>query len=219
MNILFNIRQKGRVAILMIVVFFLVALSSYTYNQNINQMGNLFSEMYSDRMIAQDYIYKLVKILHERQIKLANQNISDAEVNKIFKNDRSAILTLLTEYEKTKLTKNEDIQFQEFKKNVSKMIFFEQEYIKSENKYFKNSLLKLHDKSLHISLVQLDKLAEIQISTGKKLNEVSKKIVSFSALLNQFDWALIIIIGLIIQVIIFTARSSVPKDSQNQFLN
>lgn len=217
MNILYNIRHKGRITILLIAVFFLVVLSSNTYNEKINQMGKLFSEMYSDRLIAQDYIYKFAKILYDRKMKLVNQNVEG--IDEAFKNDELGISLFLTNYEKTKLTKNENIQFQEFKKNILLMVCFEQKYLISTNKELKIHLLKLHEKSLNTSLVQLDKLTEIQISTGKKLNEASRKIVSFSTLLNQFDWALIIIIGLIIQVIIFTSKSSVPKKPQNEYLN
>jgi hypothetical protein len=217
MNILYNIRQKGRISILMIAVFFLVAFSSYIYNKNINQMGDLSSEMYSDRLIAQDYIYKFGKILYERKLMIANQNA--IHIDSVFKHDRTGILTLLNNYGKTKLTKNEKIQFQEFEKNVLLMMNFEHKYLLGNTKDLNSNILKLQNKALNTSLAQLDKLAEIQISTGKQLNEASIRIVSFSFLLNQFDWAIIIIIGLIIQVIIFTSKSAVPKEAQNHFLN
>jgi hypothetical protein len=216
MKILHNIRQKGRAAILMIALFGLVAFSFFTYNKNINQMGDLSSEMYSDRLVAQDYIYKFSKILNERKIKLALENIAPDE---IFKHDKAAIFMLLTDYERTKLTKNEEIQFKKFKKNIMSMMGFELQHLLSRDNAEKINLLSLQNKSLDISLLQLDKLAEIQTLTGKQLNDASDRIVTFSALLNQFDWAVIIIIGLIIQVIIFTSRSVVPKDGQNQFLN
>lgn len=217
MNILYNIRQKGRVTILMILMFFLVAFSSYTYNDNIGQIDDLSSEMYSDRLIAQDYIYKFEKILCQRKLMIAEQNATN--IDDIFKHDRGSILVLLNNYEKTKLTKNEIIQFQELKKNVLLMMNFELKYLLGGNKYLKSRMLKLQSESLNISLKQLDKLAETQMSIGKQLNEASKKIVTFSTLLNQFDLAIIIIIGLIIQGIIFTSRSAVPKNAQNQFLN
>ncbi|MDO8998876.1 MAG: MCP four helix bundle domain-containing protein [Bacteroidota bacterium] len=217
MNILYNIRQKGRVTILMILMFFLVAFSSYTYNDNIGQIDDLSSEMYSDRLIAQNYIYKLEKILCQRKVMIAEQNAT--KIGDIFKHDRGSILGLLNNYEKTKLTKNEKIQFQELKKNVLLMMNFEQKYLLGGNKDLKRNMLKLQSESLNISLKQLDKLAETQMSIGKQLNEASKKIVTFSTLLNQFDLAIIIIIGLIIQGIIFTSRSAVPKNAQNQFLN
>ncbi len=216
MKILYNIRQKGRAAILMVALFCLVAFSFYTYNKNIKQMGDLSSEMYSDRLVAQDYIYKFSKMLNERKIKLALKNIPPDE---IFKHDKAAILMLIADYERTKLTKNEKVQFQKFKKNIMSMIGFELQHLLSRDNAEKINLLSLQNKSLDISLLQLDKLAEIQTLTGKQLNDASNRIVTFSTLLNQFDWAVIIIIGLIIQVIIFTSRSSVPKDAQNQFLN
>lgn len=216
MKILYNIRQKGRITILMITVFFLVIYSSYTYNKNINEMGDLSEEMYTDRLVAQDYIYKFGKILNERKFKLVHKNITPDE---IFKRDKAAILMLLADYERTKLTKNEKVQFQEFKKNIMLMIAFELQHQLSGDNAEKINLLRLQNKSLDTSLLQLDKLAEIQTLTGKQLNDASNRIVTFSTLLNHFDWAVIIIIGLIIQVIIYTSRSMVPKDAQNQFLN
>lgn len=217
MNLLYDIRQKGKITILLIAVVFLIILSSNTYNEKINQMGDSFSEMYSDRLLAQDYIYKLADILHHRKYTLASKNVSD--IDEIFKDYGIKISQLLANYEKTQLTKNESIQFKEFKKNVLVMILLEKKYLNSTNKDLKANLLRSQSNVLNLSLIQLDLLSEIQISRGKNLNDDSKKIVSFSSLLNQFDWALIIIIGLIIQVLIFTAKSSIPKHPQNQNLN
>jgi len=217
MNILYNIRHKGRITIQAIVVFFLVAFSSYTYNKSISEMGDISSEMYSDRLIAQDYIYQLGKILYERKLIMASQTATNTADT--FKYDSTGILTLLNNYEKTKLTKNEKIQFQEFRKNVLLLLSFEQKQLLNSNKGLNSNILALQSNAVNVSLVQLDKLAEIQIATGKQLNDDSTKIVSFSSLLNQFDWAIIIVIGLIIQVIIFTTKSAIPKKAQNQFLN
>ncbi|MBL7916951.1 MAG: hypothetical protein JNM96_01045 [Bacteroidia bacterium] len=167
-------------------------------------------------MLAQDYIYKFGKILNERKLKLALKNIAPDE---IFKHDKGEIFILLSEYEKTKLTKNEIVQFQEFKKNIMLMISFELQHLLSHDSTEKFNLLRLQNKSLDNSFVHLDKLAETQTLTGKQLNDASNRIVTFSSILNQFDWAIIIVIGLIIQVIIFTSRSAVPKEIQNQYLN
>lgn len=216
MSILYNIRQKGRAVILMIVLLFFVIFSSYTYNNNISKMGDLSSEMYSDRLIAQDYIYKFQKILYERKFKIVTRNAIDT--NNAFRHYRTDIITHLNNYEKTKLTKKEKIQFQEFKTNILLLLNLEYKYLVS-NKDLKDTILKQQNESVDICISQLDKLAEIQISSGKQLSEASDKIVAFSSILNQFDWAIIIIIGLIIQVIIFTSKSTVPKEVQNQFLN
>lgn len=217
MNFLYNIRNKGRIVILVIIVFFLVAFSSYMYNKNINEIGDLSSEMYSDRLIAQDYIYQFGKILQEKKLLLSYQN--DPKVLNNSKNDKANVLTLLSNYKKTKLTKNEKIEFQHFEKNILLMNYYENKYLEASNEVSKISFLKLQIGLVDSSLVKLDKLAQIQTSSGKELNKASKKIVNFSTLLSQFDWALLIIIGLIIQVIIFTSKSTIPKETQNQFLN
>lgn len=219
MNLLFHIRQKGKIALLLLAVILLEIFCSHTYTNNIIQMGNSFSEVYSDRLIAQDYIYKLSGILHKRKYSLAHHPISDNEIHALFSDYGLRISLLLNKYEKTKLTDDENILFHEFKNNILLMLNLEQKYIASNNKDVKNNLLKQQYKLLNLSIEQLDKLSAIQLARGKNLNEASQKIVSFSALLNQFDWALVIIIGLTIQALIFASRSSIAKHPQNQYLN
>jgi hypothetical protein len=63
----------------------------------------------------------------------------------------------------------------------------------------------------------LNELSGIQVAEGKILNDQSKKIIAGSSILTQFELAVLIGIGLLIQGLIFAARSSVPKKSQPHF--
>lgn len=121
-------------------------------------MSELSSEMYSDRLMAQDYIYSLMKLLYERKFRLADQNRK--AIDDVRSRDRIRILSLLKEYEKTKLTTNENIRFQEFKKNILLMMLSEQQYSLSGNKDEKAGFLAFQNKLLTVSLEQLDELAK-----------------------------------------------------------
>lgn len=220
MEILYAIRHKGKIALLLLIIIFLGIFSSQTYNDNISKIGDSFSEVYSDRIIAQDYIYKMVKILHKVEFVLSQPFTDDLEKKILFTaDDRVEISLLLENYEHTKLTAKEKVIFNEFKNNILVMIALEKKYLNEHNYDVRENIFKSQTYYLNQSLNQLDKLSEIQISRVKDLNEKSQKSVSFSTLLNQFDWALLIIIGIAIQMLIFSSKSSKPKQPQNQFLN
>lgn len=220
MEILYAIRHKGKIALLLLIIIFLGIFSSQTYNDNISKIGDSFSEVYSDRIIAQDYIYKMVKILHKVEFVSSQPFTDDLEKKFLFTaDDRLEISLLLENYEHTKLTAKEEVIFNEFKNNILVMIALEKKYLNEHNYDVRENIFKSQTYYLNQSLNQLDKLSEIQISRVKDLNEKSQKSVSFSTLLNQFDWALLIIIGIAIQMLIFSSKSSKPKQPQNQFLN
>lgn len=218
MQILYKIQHKGKLAVLLLAVILLEIFSSNIYTDNINQMNNSFSELYSDRLVVQDYIYKLAEILHKRQYALIEQNNNDTGRSKLLIDDKEQISLLLSNYQKTQLTTGEGLLFNDFKKNVSAMMLIEQKFIES-NSYSLKSLSERQNSLLTLSLDQLDKLSEIQLSRGKNLNETSAKTASFSNLLNQFDMAIVIIIGIVIQALVFASTSTIPKHAQNHFLN
>lgn len=217
MNVLYSIRHKGKLAVLLLAVALLEIFSSNIYTDNINQMSDSFSEMYSDRLIAQDYIYKLAEKLYKRKYALIDPNNSD-KTNELLA-DEAQISLLLTNYEKTQLTARESILFSEFKKNISTILLLERQLIELKNDNLKTSLSGSQHQLLTLSLDQLTKLSEIQVSRGKNLNETSLKTVSFSNSLNQFDMAIVIIIGIAIQALVFASTSTIPKSPQNHLLN
>ncbi|MDF2447805.1 MAG: hypothetical protein K0R26_309 [Bacteroidota bacterium] len=203
MDFLNAIQHKGKIALLLLVVIFLELFCSSTYTTSITKIGESFKEAYSDRIIAQDYIYKMAGILHRKN--LSNEHLQ--------------MKALLLAYEKTQLTAEERKVFGAFRNNMFVMMQLEYKIANKERKAM-SEILKLNENEIQKkSLKQLDQLSLIQVNRMKDLNETSQKTVSFSSLLNQFDWALLIVIGLTIQVLIFSSNSTRPKKPQNQFLN
>jgi len=220
MNVLYTIRHKGKIALLLLAIIFAEIYFSYAYSSNISQIGESFSEVYADRIIAQDYIYKMSNILSKRKkIVFKNPTTDNLKKDLIFDDYGLKISWILANYEKTKLTTNEKLLFDKFKINVFSMIALEKKYASESNHLVSNEFYRVRNNLLKESITQLDKLSEIQIVRVKDLNETSQKTVSFSSLLNQFDWALLLVILVSIQILIFTSKSSRPKLPQNQYLN
>lgn len=215
MNILYAIRHKGKIVLLLFALGSLIIANCHAYNQNIAEMGNSVSEVYADRLMAQDYIYKLAGKIHERKWSLSE----DVNASALPGTHGLSILSLLRDYEKTKFTAAEKIVYEEFRINIFKMIALQQRYGSTENSLTKQAVLQSYKTTLDASLQQLEKLSEIQMQRGKNINANSQKIVSFSSLLKQLDWALIFIIMIIIMAIVFATKSTFSRQFQNHLLN
>ena len=218
MNILYNIRHRGKIALLFLALIVLIAFNCNMYDKNIAEMGDSFSEVYADRLIAQDYIYKLSDRLHERKLVLAQKQGAE-NMQALFGNRSLAIAPLVSSYEKTKLTEAEQELFTQFKRNTLVLASLEKAILQEQNAYARRSLLASYEAQTTHSLSLLEGLSEVQLSRGKNLSDNSRRIVSYSVIINQFNWGLIILVGLIIQALVFSDISAIPKLKQRPDLN
>lgn len=215
MDAFYSIKHKGKIAVLLVLIIALVLYSSKIYNDSISKLGSSLHEVYADRLIAHDYIHKMAQEIYLQKIHLREKNF--LKKKDVFVNSNSAIEKIMLQYEKTKLTKDEKNTFEDLRKNV----FVLKHLLHLETNQFKfaDAFSISYEKQIDNSLHHLDKLASIQISRGKDLNTDSKKIISFSNMMNQFDWAMLLLIGIIIQAIIFSSKSTQPLLERNQSLN
>lgn len=219
MNILYAIRQKGKIIILLIALGALELANCNAYNRNIAEMGDSISEVYADRLLAQDYIYKLSSRIHERKWALQeNMNVQPDAVS-LPEAYSLSILALLRDYEKTKFTADEKVKYEEFRTNLFNMMALQRRYATADQESEKGAILQSYKASLDLSLQQLEQLSGIQMQRGKHIHRDSQKIVSFSFMLNQLDWVLIFITLMMIMALIFATKTSFPKQFQDHLLN
>lgn len=219
MNILYAIKQKGRLILLLGALAALELANCNAYNRNIAQIGSSVSEVYADRLMAQDYIYKLSGRIHERKWALQERMSAQSAPASLPGAHSLNILALLHDYEQTKFTPDEKVIYAEFRANIFKMIALQQRYALADHAPVKRSILKSYQASLDLSLQQLERLSGIQMQRGKHLNADSQKIVSFSSLLNHLDWVLILVTVAIIMALVFATKSTFPKQLQDHLLN
>ena len=216
----FTIRQKSKAAIILGVVFLLILGKNWYDERKVAELGNSFSSVYEDRLVVEAYIYQLSDHIYQKKIMLdncSNQENMPHLQNKLDQHN-TAISSLIQDYEKTKLTTIETDCFAAFKANVAAIELLENKYLSSANQPSQITKSGL-DKRYEIAVKNLHQLSGIQVAEGKLLNDQSKKIIAGSSLLTQFELAVLIGIGLIIQGLIFAAKSAVPKKSQAFSLN
>lgn len=214
MKLLYGIKHKGKIAFLLMILIVAELFNNSSQSNNISQLKSAFKEVYADRLIVQDYIYSMSEMIHEQKYSLMSKDVNNPE---LILRDNKEIEQLINRYELTKLTDKEEKVLLNYKKNVREFEMMAASHIKKSNPKESDKqacLLKADE-----ALADLEELNNIQLVRGNKINNDSVKIVSFAGTISQLNWALIIVIGLLIQIIVFTSGSVFPKTNQNEFMN
>lgn len=212
----YTVTQKTKAAALLVLVFVIVLAKNIIDRNNVLELGDSFSAVYRDRLMAESYIYHFSDHLYQKKLLLTNHTQADDGVKQTLDKHNKEINEIIVRYDETKLTETESNYFKELKKNLHDLVALENDYLQNAN----SSTKQLIDQQFTIALSNLNQLSAIQTAEGKKLMEGSKKIISESTLLTKLELAILIIIGLIIQVLIFASGSLVPKaQPKNHHLN
>lgn len=215
MNWVFSISRKRKAAIILGIVFLVVLVKNRLDYYDVHQLAKSFATVYEDRLVVESYIYKLSELLYQKKQMLDNCAVSDditslqAQVTS-FDVD---ISVLMSQYKLTRLTEKEAEVYQDFEKNIGSITFLQNEYLTQlkENTLSSGTLLSLNNQFLSVA-GNLQQLSDIQLAEGRMLNEQSQKIVAGNEVFTQFELALLIGLGLLIQVLIFTSKTlSIPK--------
>lgn len=216
MNFLYHLKEKGKFVLLLLILLIIEILSSNSQSENVSKLNIALNELYSDRLIAQDYIYKISETIHLQKEFLLNKPSSDM-LNETLNRNTTEISKHLNNYEKTSLTKSEASIIKKFKSRFKGLNIYSTSnpaHLLSSSPIRKSYITQLDSLS-----TDLKKLSEIQISRGLDLKNDSIKTVSFSNIINQLSSVLFIITGLYIIAVVFTSKSTLPKFQQQERLN
>lgn len=218
----YSIRRKLSAAFLLSAVFLLLFVTNVIDSKNVTQLGSSFSSVYEDRLLVESYIYRMSEHLFRKKFMLdtCNSYASAVRIKSLIDDFNQSIVQMISEYENTRLTQDEAIYFDKFKANVAGLIRYEQDYFNSISNGEVNAMARsMINTQFNEASHNLDRLSSIQVSEGKILNELSKKIVAGSWLRTRFEIAILIAIGLIILVLVFESTTSVFTKGHRGSLN
>lgn len=207
--------QKIKIALALLTVFLLVITTNILDNKRYSALQNHSTSVYEDRLMAENYLFHLLKHLKDKR-----QSLNEAETRynpQTFIDD--SIREIIVNYEATKLTREESEYFKLFKDNLADLNLLEHKLENSVNSAEFNLLvskLKLHYEKIWNNL---ESLSNIQVTEGNRLTTSSTRILSSSSLNSKLEIGVLIIIGIIIQILIFSSKSIQPKFYQNSNLN
>lgn len=214
MHFSYFVQQKLKLASALIIILVIVLINNRWENKNINELGETFGSVYKDRLLVENYIFKLATATQEKKYLLTEYDEKEDlsfEEEILFINTK--IDSLLSQYQKTYLTDAEKVVFNDYLKNNQLLRNIEQ-YPKMQN----SQLNSLYNENIKI----LIELSKIQMKEGEALYNNSRSIVTSNASLSYLELGLLIILGLISQALIFNSKSikgNLTKDENNLPLN
>lgn len=189
---LFN-KIKWIVGILM--VFVIILTTNLIDKDNFNRLRNSVTTIYEDRIVASDLIFEMTILIQEKEIALA---LSDSLFfsTQNYKIDQK-IKDLVSKYEQTKLTSEEQEIFNDLKSGLENLN-------KAENEYITRGLQDSDHvfKSIDVIVHKLYDLSKVQLKEGRREMLLSNKTVKNINIFTQIEVILLIIMAILVQVII-----------------
>ncbi|MGE0590035.1 MAG: MCP four helix bundle domain-containing protein [Cyclobacteriaceae bacterium] len=221
MKWMYGIPHKKRVAVwatLIMTIFFAI---NWVDKRNANALDSTFDSVYEDRLLVESYIFLLSENLYQKKITMStcSNYIDQSVLAEKISNHNKSINELVVAFGKTKLTREESSYFAQLKNGLKEIETLEGEFITSKSEESRLPIMSQIEDQFETTIGDLNQLSKIQITEGKVLKDQSKKILAGSTLLTQFELVIIIGIGILIQVLIFASRTSIPKKPQNYQLN
>ncbi len=189
----YSIKNKLTASALMAVVLGLVLLNNIDERQNSDKLRDAFATIYEDRMVVEGYIFDLSENVHTIQSVIDNEEGS-ADIRESIEANIAAIKSINDSYAKTYLTEKEEAEFKLFTAAVVEM-----------EKSVNNGNLEECKRLSYESLGMLYSLSKIQLAEANKVKRSSDSILNYGKLSSQFEMAMLIVIAIIIQIMVFSS--------------
>lgn len=193
----YSIKNKLAASIVLLALCLLVLLSNFLDRLHTENVKSSISTMYEDRLIVENYILKMTQNMYQiRELLSGSENFGAKEIaiKKLTTNFQATFIT----FSKTRLTKTEEITAKELNSNFQE---FEQILLTGKN------VPAIYSDKI---LAQLDQLSAIQLDESKLImQQVESQYATIKAS-SQFAFAIIIMILIALQVLVFSGESLIP---------
>jgi len=218
MKIAFSIQQKAKIALLLFCIMACTILIRFLEDKSLKSMNNAFVSMYNDRLVpAADLFYVSEILFEKRDLIERNQLLGIPEAEKTIKLmslSDTKIDSVLKKYGETFLVNDEKSSLQQLKQKLIAHQALEKEAILN-NKINDSFTFGQLNKSYKGVLKELSLLTKTQTLVGKELIKESESLFAGTKIYSAIQFALAILIGILIVSIIFA--SNVIKVKQETF--
>lgn len=196
----FSFGQRFQLILALGIVFLLVLATNRIDKHHFYTVQNTVDSVFKDRVVAQNYIYKMNVIFNEKFLDYKLGKYS--EQNSTARNNE--INNLILKFKETELTREESKAFNNFQTDYSTLLNLESEYADTDSIGSNNSIAldKLYGRIKN----DLIDLSDIQLQEGKKLTEVSQRTLRSNNLISNLEIGFLILIGVAMQLILFIKR-------------
>lgn len=193
--------QKIKAITSLVVVFLLVLATNLMDKNHFEVVESALSSVYEDRLMAKDYLFRMSRQLQQKRNMLQHDDLVHAQ-NTILAADDS-LEVLMTRFEGTKMTSDEAGYAEKLRESFGELKRNEQKLFESKEEgvvlLTQQKLIKKHEEMI----LTIDKLFAIQMKEGKRQIDYSNSVIDRSNLIAKMEIGALIVIGLIIQFLIF----------------
>jgi hypothetical protein len=193
-----TLRQRFNAGLALAVVILLIFATNRLDQHHFETTQETVNTVFEDRVMAQDYIYRISNIINQKKIQMESQ---DASVTSSESNE--SLSQLLKEFESTNLTTEEAKQFALLENELAHL-----ESLENDSRSLYGSQDKSQIKALAGTFLAIDtflnKLAEIQLVESEKLTGFAQQSLDKTKLISRLEIALLIIAGIALQFVIFS---------------
>lgn len=178
-----------------LMVFVLIVTTNLIDRNNFVRVRDSVVTIYEDRLIANDLIFEISKLVQEKEMAVAmSDSVFFEEQNP---NINKTIQGFISSFEQTKLTPEESQVFSDLKENIQALMDSENDFV-SSNFETKTEVLG------HISSItgDLGRLSKIQLSEGSRQMSISKRAIDTVELFTQIEIYLLVFLAIIVQIIV-----------------
>ena len=178
------------------LILVLVIATNVMDNTSFKIVKQSIENIYEDRLMAYDLIYKMSNELAKKKLQLSERD--SVQVANVISSAEATISDLMTQYEATQLTRKERKYFEILKEQLRGLKKYNTANISNSDV----EQIQAYRRQLVAFSETLDELAQIQVKEGKRQLDNSNRAISSSDTLASLEIIAIIIIGIIIQAII-----------------
>jgi hypothetical protein len=191
----YSIRNKFAAAVILFVALGIIFMNNLYERNNSAKINASIATIYEDRLMVESYIYQYSDQLH-RIIEIIDETENQKFISHKLNTEFAEINALNAAYEKTKLTPEEKISFDEFSLLCAQM----QEEVTAGNLIKGKTISR---KALNI----LNTLSDIQISEARLERRHAEQLFSSSSIFSNVEMVVLIIIAIMIQALIFASKT------------
>lgn len=197
-NNLFDQKYKAGFGLLALLLMMILVI--FAHKKNLSQLQHSLTSIYSDRLVAGNYLYNLSHEIYKKKLHLD-------EVGHIYSVENDSIQKILHLYDQTQLTAEESTQLVSLKAHLRLSGSLEDQILRSKSLQATDSLQARLGTQYDIILSDLNSLTSIQIKEGQKLTAESDRIVASDTITSRLEMGLLIIFGLLIMLIFSVLKS------------
>jgi hypothetical protein len=187
--------NKAKWVLGILMIFILILSTNLIDRNNFVRVKDSVVTIYEDRIIANDLIFEMSKLVHEKEIAVVL-------LDSVFFNQRNLkvnddIQSLISRFELTKLTSDESKIFEELKSNMTSLV-------KAEAVFVNSDLVNKNEAVKYISKIKynLSGLSKVQLNEGRKQMSISKQAIDTVELFTQIEIYFLVFLAVVVQIVV-----------------